>query len=131
MTVIERHRLKQGWLGLVRRYNPHKPVATTANRLNARTCRSTLIQHSTKRRDLDWQIAFLDGHVRPDGGKNLLFGNEFTPSCNQQRENVEGSRPKGNWDEPILVIAKQPATVGIETVVLEHEDARGGRRRQA
>jgi hypothetical protein len=64
-------------------------VAMAANRLNARTIGSTLIECSTKRRDMDRQIAVLDDSSWPDSSKNLFLRQKVAAPLQQQRKDVE------------------------------------------
>jgi hypothetical protein len=86
---IAAYQSARGVSGMAVHHLCDEPIAVTANGLNARTCRPTLIQYSTKRRDLDRQIAVVDDGSRPDSSENLLFRQKVAAPLQQQREDVE------------------------------------------
>src|SRR5262249_1585476 len=70
-----------------------KPITPRRDRLNAAPFRSSLIEYSAERRDLDRQIGILDHRPSPDGGYDLLFQDEIAGPLDKRPENIECSRP--------------------------------------
>jgi prepilin-type processing-associated H-X9-DG protein len=73
-----------------------KSVASSRYGLNVACAISADAEGATKRRYLNRQIAFLDGHVRPHGVHDLALGNEFPRPVKEEMQKIRCPRPERN-----------------------------------
>src|ERR1044071_1102108 len=127
-SLRRRRRAVSGHLRIASSDLPDEAIATAGHGLDAASRCGFLVQGAAQGRYLDRQIAFFDGHSRPDLGDNLILWDEFTRSLEQNPQYLFRARADFQRDQPAVLGSPEQAAA-VETEALEQEDV--GRAKRA
>jgi hypothetical protein len=102
------------------RYWCDETIAAPGDRLDAALPGLLPIKDPAKRRDLDEEITLLDHRLGPDGGDDLVLGNDVAPLFDQSSEDAQRALPNHDRNEGTAIVApKQPAAGTVEPKLFE------------
>ena len=74
----------------------HETIAASRNGGDVSSAGPTFAQRSSKRRDIDLEIALFDNGVGPNARRQLVLGDQLSRSLDQRSQDLEGAATETN-----------------------------------